>query len=71
MIEKKEIKIEYFKEKLNSMNINFENEINNSISGLDDIKLKLKKYIEWPINFNSQFKRLGLSSPRGFFFFFF
>ncbi|XP_029986980.1 ATPase family gene 2 protein homolog B [Sphaeramia orbicularis] len=35
------------------------------IGGLDDIKLKLRQSIEWPMRFPEAFGRLGLSGPRG------
>ncbi|KAI1889686.1 hypothetical protein AGOR_G00165510 [Albula goreensis] len=35
------------------------------IGGLEDVKLKLKQSIEWPMKFPEAFTRLGLSRPRG------
>ncbi|KAJ8340407.1 hypothetical protein SKAU_G00350400 [Synaphobranchus kaupii] len=35
------------------------------IGGLEDVKLKLKQSIEWPMKFPEAFIRLGLSRPRG------
>ncbi|XP_016141220.1 ATPase family gene 2 protein homolog B isoform X1 [Sinocyclocheilus grahami] len=35
------------------------------IGGLDDVKLKLKQSIEWPMRFPEAFVRLGVSRPRG------
>ncbi|KAJ8398268.1 hypothetical protein AAFF_G00428380 [Aldrovandia affinis] len=35
------------------------------IGGLEDVKLKLKQSIEWPMMFPEAFVRLGLSRPRG------
>ncbi|KAG7481940.1 hypothetical protein JOB18_008498 [Solea senegalensis] len=35
------------------------------IGGLDDVKLKLRQSIEWPMRFPEAFVRLGLSRPRG------
>ncbi|XP_063044429.1 spermatogenesis-associated protein 5-like protein 1 [Engraulis encrasicolus] len=35
------------------------------IGGLDDVKLKLKQSIEWPMKYPESFVRLGLSRPRG------
>ncbi|XP_061103044.1 spermatogenesis-associated protein 5-like protein 1 [Conger conger] len=35
------------------------------IGGLEDVKLKLKQSIEWPMKFPEAFVRLGLSRPRG------
>ncbi|XP_056334330.1 spermatogenesis-associated protein 5-like protein 1 [Danio aesculapii] len=35
------------------------------IGGLEDVKLKLKQSIEWPMRFPEAFVRLGISRPRG------
>ncbi|XP_041917553.1 spermatogenesis-associated protein 5-like protein 1 [Alosa sapidissima] len=35
------------------------------IGGLDDVKLKLKQSIEWPMKYPESFIRLGLSRPKG------
>ncbi|XP_069561775.1 ATPase family gene 2 protein homolog B isoform X1 [Brachyistius frenatus] len=35
------------------------------IGGLEDIKLKLRQSIEWPMRYPEAFVRLGLSRPRG------
>nr|XP_031361658.1 spermatogenesis-associated protein 5-like protein 1 [Lonchura striata domestica] len=35
------------------------------IGGLDDVKLKLKQSIEWPMKFPEAFARMGLSHPKG------
>ncbi|KFW82252.1 Spermatogenesis-associated protein 5-like 1, partial [Manacus vitellinus] len=35
------------------------------IGGLEDIKLKLKQSIEWPMKFPQAFARMGLSHPKG------
>ncbi|KPP68304.1 spermatogenesis-associated protein 5-like protein 1-like [Scleropages formosus] len=35
------------------------------IGGLEEVKLKLKQSIEWPMKFPEAFVRLGLSRPRG------
>ncbi|XP_036952164.1 spermatogenesis-associated protein 5-like protein 1 [Acanthopagrus latus] len=35
------------------------------IGGLDDVKLKLRQSIEWPMRYPEAFVRLGLSQPRG------
>ncbi|XP_041081689.1 spermatogenesis-associated protein 5-like protein 1 isoform X2 [Polyodon spathula] len=35
------------------------------IGGLEDVKLKLKQSIEWPMKFPEAFIRLGLSRPKG------
>ncbi|XP_030649054.1 ATPase family gene 2 protein homolog B [Chanos chanos] len=35
------------------------------IGGLEDVKLKLKQSIEWPMKFPEAFVRMGLSRPRG------
>ncbi|XP_013102374.2 ATPase family gene 2 protein homolog A [Stomoxys calcitrans] len=35
------------------------------IGGQDDLKLKLKQAIEWPLKHAEQFKRLGIKPPRG------
>ncbi|XP_023669804.2 ATPase family gene 2 protein homolog B [Paramormyrops kingsleyae] len=35
------------------------------IGGLEDVKLKMKQSIEWPMKFPEAFVRLGLSRPRG------
>ncbi|KAI8845283.1 P-loop containing nucleoside triphosphate hydrolase protein [Chytriomyces cf. hyalinus JEL632] len=36
-----------------------------SIGGLEDVKLKLKQSVEWPITRRAVFQRLGLKPPRG------
>ncbi|XP_030354028.1 spermatogenesis-associated protein 5-like protein 1 isoform X2 [Strigops habroptila] len=35
------------------------------IGGLEDVKLKLKQSIEWPMKFPQAFARMGLSPPKG------
>ncbi|XP_034536707.1 spermatogenesis-associated protein 5-like protein 1 [Notolabrus celidotus] len=35
------------------------------IGGLDEVKLKLRQSIEWPMRYPEAFVRLGLSQPRG------
>merc|ERR1719320_2058298 len=35
------------------------------IGGLDDLKLKLKQAVEWPIKHPEMFIRMGISAPRG------
>ncbi|NXY87702.1 SPA5L protein, partial [Alcedo cyanopectus] len=35
------------------------------IGGLEDVKLKLKQSIEWPMRFPQAFARMGLSLPKG------
>ncbi|NXA11134.1 SPA5L protein, partial [Sapayoa aenigma] len=35
------------------------------IGGLEDVKLKLKQSIEWPMKFPQAFARMGLSRPKG------
>ncbi|MFT7816506.1 spermatogenesis-associated protein 5-like protein 1 isoform X1 [Arapaima gigas] len=35
------------------------------VGGLEEVKLKLKQSIEWPMKFPEAFVRLGLSRPRG------
>ncbi|XP_074091431.1 ATPase family gene 2 protein homolog B isoform X2 [Macrotis lagotis] len=35
------------------------------IGGLDDVKLKLKQCVEWPLKFPREFARMGLNPPRG------
>lgn len=35
------------------------------VGGLDDVKLKLRQSIEWPLQYPEAFGRLGLSRPRG------
>ncbi|NWU14938.1 SPA5L protein, partial [Cephalopterus ornatus] len=35
------------------------------IGGLEDVKLKLKQSIEWPMKFPQAFARMGLSHPKG------
>ncbi|NXC45074.1 SPA5L protein, partial [Penelope pileata] len=35
------------------------------IGGLEDVKLKLKQSIEWPMKFLQAFARMGLSHPKG------
>ncbi|NXC33969.1 SPA5L protein, partial [Campylorhamphus procurvoides] len=35
------------------------------IGGLEDVKLKLKQSIEWPLKFPQAFSRMGLSHPKG------
>ncbi|XP_033046122.1 spermatogenesis-associated protein 5-like protein 1 isoform X2 [Trachypithecus francoisi] len=35
------------------------------IGGLEDVKLKLKQSIEWPLKFPREFVRLGLIQPKG------
>ncbi|KAB1253997.1 Spermatogenesis-associated protein 5-like protein 1 [Camelus dromedarius] len=35
------------------------------IGGFEDVKLKLKQSIEWPLKFPRQFVRMGLAQPKG------
>ena len=35
------------------------------IGGLDDLKLKLKQSVEWPIKHPEAFKRMGITAPKG------
>lgn len=35
------------------------------IGGLEDVKLKLKQSIEWPLKFPQEFVRMGLTQPKG------
>ena len=35
------------------------------IGGQDELKLKLKQIVEWPINHPETFERLGITPPRG------
>uniref|UniRef100_F7D7X1 ATPase family gene 2 protein homolog B n=1 Tax=Ornithorhynchus anatinus TaxID=9258 RepID=F7D7X1_ORNAN len=35
------------------------------IGGLEDVKLKLKQSVEWPMKFPEEFIRMGLARPRG------
>ncbi|XP_004386367.1 ATPase family gene 2 protein homolog B [Trichechus manatus latirostris] len=35
------------------------------IGGLDDVKLKLKQSVEWPLKFPREFVRMGLKHPKG------
>ncbi|NXK53627.1 SPA5L protein, partial [Chauna torquata] len=35
------------------------------IGGLEDVKLKLKQSVEWPMKFPEAFARMGLSHPKG------
>ncbi|XP_037690011.1 spermatogenesis-associated protein 5-like protein 1 [Choloepus didactylus] len=35
------------------------------IGGLEDVKLKLKQSIEWPLKFPQEFARMGLTQPKG------
>nr|KAF6487606.1 spermatogenesis associated 5 like 1 [Rousettus aegyptiacus] len=35
------------------------------IGGLEDVKLKLKQSIEWPLKFPGEFVRMGLTQPKG------
>ncbi|XP_054421444.1 ATPase family gene 2 protein homolog B isoform X1 [Pteronotus mesoamericanus] len=35
------------------------------IGGLEDVKLKLKQSVEWPLKFPREFVRMGLTPPRG------
>ncbi|XP_050423039.1 ribosome biogenesis protein SPATA5 [Adelges cooleyi] len=35
------------------------------IGGQDDIKLKLKQVVEWPLKYPEAFKRMGITPPRG------
>lgn len=35
------------------------------IGGLEDVKLKLKQSIEWPLKFPQEFIRMGLTQPKG------
>ncbi|KAI9292837.1 AAA-domain-containing protein [Neoconidiobolus thromboides FSU 785] len=37
----------------------------NSLAGMEDIKLKLKSYIEWPLLFKESFERFSLKTPKG------
>ncbi|XP_072480411.1 ATPase family gene 2 protein homolog B isoform X1 [Notamacropus eugenii] len=35
------------------------------IGGLEDVKLKLKQSVEWPLKFPREFARMGLTPPKG------
>ncbi|XP_027277787.1 LOW QUALITY PROTEIN: spermatogenesis-associated protein 5-like protein 1 isoform X2 [Cricetulus griseus] len=35
------------------------------IGGLEDVKLKLKQCVEWPLKFPQEFSRMGLKQPKG------
>ncbi|XP_038961818.1 ATPase family gene 2 protein homolog B isoform X1 [Rattus norvegicus] len=35
------------------------------IGGLEDVKLKLKQCVEWPLKFPQEFARMGLTQPKG------
>ncbi|XP_040602126.1 spermatogenesis-associated protein 5-like protein 1 isoform X1 [Mesocricetus auratus] len=35
------------------------------IGGLEDVKLKLKQCVEWPLKFPQEFARMGLKQPKG------
>lgn len=35
------------------------------IGGLEDVKLKLKQSVEWPLKFPQEFVRMGLTQPKG------
>ncbi|XP_029410038.1 spermatogenesis-associated protein 5-like protein 1 isoform X2 [Nannospalax galili] len=35
------------------------------IGGLEDVKLKLKQCVEWPLKFPQEFVRMGLTQPKG------
>ncbi|XP_055991345.1 ATPase family gene 2 protein homolog B [Sorex fumeus] len=35
------------------------------IGGLEDVKLKLKQSVEWPLKFPQEFIRMGLTQPKG------
>ncbi|XP_048188000.1 spermatogenesis-associated protein 5-like protein 1 [Perognathus longimembris pacificus] len=35
------------------------------IGGLEDVKLKLKQSVEWPLKFPQEFVRMGLTPPKG------
>lgn len=35
------------------------------IGGLEDVKLRLKQAVEWPLKHQDAFARLGLKAPRG------
>ncbi|XP_014440583.1 spermatogenesis-associated protein 5-like protein 1 [Tupaia chinensis] len=35
------------------------------IGGLEDVKLKLKQSVEWPLKFPEEFVRMGLTQPKG------
>ncbi|XP_027725917.1 spermatogenesis-associated protein 5-like protein 1 isoform X2 [Vombatus ursinus] len=35
------------------------------IGGLEDVKLKLKQSVEWPLKFPREFARMGLNPPKG------
>ena len=46
--------------------VNFERGLNwDDIGGLDAVKDRLHKAIEWPLKYEESFKRMGLKSPRG------
>ncbi|KAJ3396124.1 hypothetical protein HDU92_003993 [Lobulomyces angularis] len=36
-----------------------------NVGGLEEVKLKLKQMVEWPLKYKTTFERLGLTSPRG------
>ncbi|KAI0226355.1 hypothetical protein L0F63_002792 [Massospora cicadina] len=36
-----------------------------AVAGLEEVKRQLRKAVEWPLRFPTQFKRMGLRPPRG------
>ncbi|RIA82298.1 P-loop containing nucleoside triphosphate hydrolase protein [Glomus cerebriforme] len=45
--------------------VNFEEKNWDDIGGLDTIKKQLKQAVEWPLQYNNTFEKLGLKPPRG------
>ncbi|RGB28941.1 P-loop containing nucleoside triphosphate hydrolase protein, partial [Rhizophagus diaphanus] len=45
--------------------VNFEEKNWDDIGGLDTVKKQLKQAIEWPLQYNKTFKKLGLKPPKG------
>ncbi|CAB4484940.1 uncharacterized protein OCT59_004253 [Rhizophagus irregularis] len=45
--------------------VNFEEKNWDDIGGLDTVKKQLKQAIEWPLQYNNTFKKLGLKPPKG------
>ncbi|GBC08064.1 hypothetical protein RclHR1_00790014 [Rhizophagus clarus] len=45
--------------------VNFEEKNWDDIGGLDSVKKQLRQAIEWPLQYNNTFKKLGLKPPKG------
>lgn len=37
----------------------------NHLGGLDEVKLMLKQYVEWPLKYPNKFRKLGIRVPKG------